>query len=139
MTKRANLSCLNGWSEEQLSDDTKAYFGASYYWVMDLAGSTWERVITIGHPKGRSFVGSHGAGRITYYGFATNEDWPQGITETGGFGFRGGGYYTFGQPVGRWPQLKKDSFFSCVEVLRFGSVNDYSLDNCTSINTMRGF
>lgn len=96
--QEGNFIMLNGWTEDQLSDETKAYFGASYYWVMDLAGSTWERVISIGHPKGRAFIGSHGDGRLSYYGFATNEDWPAGLTETGGFGFRGGGYYEFGRP-----------------------------------------
>ncbi|MBX2871266.1 MAG: SUMF1/EgtB/PvdO family nonheme iron enzyme [Saprospiraceae bacterium] len=93
-----NLILQNGWSEAQLEDKNRENFGASYYWVMDLAGSLWERVVSVGHPIGRAFEGSHGDGRITYYGFATNEDWPKGDTEIGGFGYRGGGYYTHGQP-----------------------------------------
>ena len=93
VAENSTLIMLNGWEESKLSDETKAMFGASFYWVMDLAGSLWERVITIGHPKGRAFLGTHGDGKLTNYGFATNDDWPKGIEETGGFGFRGGGFY----------------------------------------------
>ncbi|MBL7991477.1 MAG: SUMF1/EgtB/PvdO family nonheme iron enzyme [Candidatus Kapabacteria bacterium] len=87
------LVLSNGFNESQLHDKNRDVFGASFYWVMDLAGSLWERVITIGHPRGRNFKGTHGDGALTDYGNATNEDWPQGNAETGGFGFRGGGYY----------------------------------------------
>ena len=64
--------------EARLTDTTRDVLGASYYWVMDLAGSVWERVVTFGHPRGRAFRGTHGDGRITEYGDATNEDWPLG-------------------------------------------------------------
>ena len=97
-----NLVLQNGWTEAQLEDKNRETFGASYYWVMDLAGSLWERVISVGHPIGRAFEGSHGDGRISYYGYATNEDWPKGDTERGGFGYRGGGYYTHGQPYNEY-------------------------------------
>lgn len=97
-----DLVFQNGWSEAQLEDKNREHFGASYYWVMDLAGSLWERVVSVGHPTGRAFEGSHGDGRISYYGYATNEDWPKGDTELGGFGYRGGGYYTHGQPYSEY-------------------------------------
>jgi formylglycine-generating enzyme required for sulfatase activity len=84
---------LNGLTEAELNDNNREQFGASYYWVMDLAGSLWERCITIGDSTGRSFAGTHGDGMLSNYGFATNSDWPKGSTETAGFGFRGGGYY----------------------------------------------
>jgi formylglycine-generating enzyme required for sulfatase activity len=87
------LVMSNGMNEGELTDKNREVFGASYFWVMDLAGSLWERVITVGHPLGRAFVGSHGDGRLNYYGFANNADWPKGDTEIGGFGFRGGGFY----------------------------------------------
>ena len=64
-------------------------------WVMDLAGSVWERVVTIGDPVGRAFKGTHGDGRLSNYGFATNQDWPKGNLETGGYGYRGGGFYEY--------------------------------------------
>ncbi len=89
------LVMLNGWDESKLSDDTKAYFGASHYWVMDLAGSMWERMVTIGHELGRQFTGSHGDGQLSDNGYATNEDWPVGDENTGGIGFRGGGFYGY--------------------------------------------
>lgn len=82
--------------ESRLDDQTKDVLGASYYWVMDLAGSVWERVVSVGHPIGRAFRGTHGDGALKSYGLATNEDWPAGDHEAGGYGYRGGGYYERG-------------------------------------------
>jgi formylglycine-generating enzyme required for sulfatase activity len=82
--------------ESKLTDATRAVFGASYFWVMDLAGSVWEKVVTIGHPKGRAFLGTHGDGALRDHGMATNADWPSGDHEGGGYGYRGGGYYQRG-------------------------------------------
>jgi formylglycine-generating enzyme required for sulfatase activity len=79
--------------ESRLTDAAREALGASYWWVMDLAGSVWERAVTIGHPRGRAFRGTHGDGNIRDYGMPTNEDWPQGDHEAGGYGYRGGGYY----------------------------------------------
>ncbi len=86
--------------ESRLSDDNRALLGASHYWVMDLAGSVWERVVSIGHPNGRAFRGSHGDGALTELGEADVEDWPRGDDYGGGFGYRGGGFYEHGQPAG---------------------------------------
>jgi formylglycine-generating enzyme required for sulfatase activity len=91
MTETGNIMMPD---ESQLTDENREVYGASYYWVMDLAGSMWERVVSIGSEKGRSFVGSHGDGRITGYGFANNENWPGGVDDSG-FGYRGGGYYAY--------------------------------------------
>lgn len=82
----------NGWLEATLSDETKAFFGASFYWVMDLSGSLWERMITIGHPDGRAFTGTHGDGVLS--AGSANETWPTGETQ-GGVGYRGGGFYGY--------------------------------------------
>lgn len=79
--------------ESRLTDGTRDALGASYWWVMDLAGSVWERAVTVGHPRGRAFRGTHGDGMIRDYGMPTNEDWPTGDHEAGGYGYRGGGYY----------------------------------------------
>jgi formylglycine-generating enzyme required for sulfatase activity len=94
------LIWINGLKESDLNDSNRDQFGASYYWVMDLAGSVWERCITIGDSTGRSFRGTHGDGMITNYGYASNADWPKGSTETAGFGFRGGGYYEHNMQYG---------------------------------------
>ena len=91
----AELGTENAWDESQLTDETRPVFGASFYWVMDLSGSVWEKVITIGNPVGRQFEGSHGDGRLRF-GHATNPDWPKSDDEEGGFGYRGGGYYEVG-------------------------------------------
>lgn len=82
--------------ESRLTDENREVFGASYFWVMDLAGSVWEKVVSVGHPAGRAFKGTHGDGRLREYGMATNADWPSGdhdASGTGGYGYRGGGYY----------------------------------------------
>ncbi|MCB0705865.1 MAG: SUMF1/EgtB/PvdO family nonheme iron enzyme [Saprospiraceae bacterium] len=89
------LIMLNGWDESKLTDKNRAYFGASYYWVMDMAGSMWERLITVGHPNGRNYRGSNGDGILSLNGNATNGDWPIGIETSGGIGFRGGGFYGY--------------------------------------------
>lgn len=86
---------LNGWEESHLTDSTREYFGASYYWVMDMSESMWERLITVGHPKGRNFEGPQGDGILSSNGNATNENWPNGAVESGGIGFRGGGFYGY--------------------------------------------
>ncbi len=85
--------------EALLTDSSREAFGASYWWVMDLAGSVWERCVTIGHPVGRAFEGTHGNGRIDGEGFATNDDWPRGDggPSSGGYGYRGGGHYEAGR------------------------------------------
>ena len=79
-------------SEAGLTNKTLAVFGASYYRVMDLAGSVWERTITVGSPDGRRFKGTHGDGELDDGG-STNEDWPRLSDGAGGHGYRGGGFY----------------------------------------------
>jgi len=90
---QGRLNMVNGWDEAFLNDSTRVYFAASYYWVMDLSGSLWERLVSLGHAKGRSFKGTHGDGVLTAQGLATNTDWPTGDEDSGGVGFRGGGFY----------------------------------------------
>ncbi len=89
------LEMRNGLNEAELSDDTRHYFGASPYWVMDLAGSLWERTISIGHPRGRAFTGQHVDGKLSPEGMADVAEWPSGAEDEGGFGFRGGGFYGY--------------------------------------------
>lgn len=89
------LTMVNHWEEAKLSDTTLEYFGGSYYWVMDLSGSLWERVVTIGHPNGRTFIGSHGDGILSDEAKATNTDWPSADENSGGVGYRGGGFYGY--------------------------------------------
>jgi hypothetical protein len=67
------------------------------YWVMDLNSSMWERCVTAGNDRGRTFKRTHGDGRLAgYTGNATNEDWPRGSDGKGGLSYRGGGYYQTG-------------------------------------------
>ena len=91
--------------ESLLDDSNLEMFGASFYWVMDLNKSVWERCVSVGTEKGRSFEGTHGDGMPGgYYGNATNSDWPNGYDGKGGLGYRGGGTYQkgmVGSPEGR--------------------------------------
>jgi diadenosine tetraphosphate (Ap4A) HIT family hydrolase/formylglycine-generating enzyme required for sulfatase activity len=89
-----HLVCHSGLDERNISDHNLDLFGASYYWIMDMNASMWERCVSIGTEKGRSFQGSHGDGHLGgYYGNATNEDWPTAYDGKGGLGYRGGGTY----------------------------------------------
>jgi len=110
-SEHGDLVFERGLDESMLSDTNLELFGASYYWVMDLSGSLWERVVSIGSEKGRSFIGTHGDGRIDGEGNATNSDWPS--NKMGGLGYRGSGFYGFGmrgdpfhsvsnRPYGAW-------------------------------------
>ena len=92
----------NGWDESLLSHETRPVYGASYYWVMDLAGSVWERVITIGQADGRAFAGSHGDGSLGDRGRANNLDWPHDYNGAKGHGYRGGGFYDQGMKIGEF-------------------------------------
>lgn len=101
--------------EDLLDDKRRIALGASYYRVMDLSGSMWERVISIGHPDGRAFRGTHGDGKLDSTGNATNADWPR-LDEEGrnafGIGYRGGADY-FG------PKADVTNPFSCVGTRTF--------------------
>ena len=94
-TSDKELAMVNGWPESKLSDSTLAYYGASYYWVMDLSGSLWERLVSIGHPAGRAFDGTNGDGELSPEGYANTRKWPVGKEDAGGVGFRGGGFYGY--------------------------------------------
>ena len=90
--KDGGLVLDHGLNEGDIRDNNRAQFGASYYWVMDMSGSVWEKVITIGNALGRGFTGNHGDGSIDF-GKANVEGWPLSDDEKGGYGYRGGGYY----------------------------------------------
>jgi formylglycine-generating enzyme required for sulfatase activity len=57
VNENGDLVFSEGLDESGLNDHNKDVYAASYYWVMDLAGSVWERVITIGDRVGRNFKG----------------------------------------------------------------------------------
>jgi len=46
--------------------------GASYWGILDLSGNAREQVITVGHEKGRLFMGTHGRGTVD-----VPDDWPE--------------------------------------------------------------
>jgi hypothetical protein len=88
--------------EAKLDDASRERLGASFFWVMDLSGSVWERVVSAAHPAGRAFTGTHGDGVLAPDGKATNADWPKTRAdgeEADGLGFRGGAeYFAPGKP-----------------------------------------
>ena len=95
VAKDDDLVTTGDADEGLLSDATRDVLGASYWWVMDLAGSVWERVVTLGHPAGRAFRGSHGDGEISPVGYATN-GYTDDDDNEGGYGYLGGGFYQQG-------------------------------------------
>jgi len=74
----------------------RASAGAGFYGNLDLSGNVEERVVTVGNPTGRAFVGSHGDGVLSTNGNATNPDWPGfsagEVLGSTGSGNRGGGW-----------------------------------------------
>lgn len=72
------------------SSSTRGSSGASYYGIMELSGSLWERAVTVGIPTGRSFTGILGDGVLTANGNANVTNWP-GTTALGS-GYRGGNW-----------------------------------------------
>jgi formylglycine-generating enzyme required for sulfatase activity len=87
----------NGLREDDLSTDGNAlaFFGASYYRVLELSGSLWEWTVSIGHPEGRDFTGEPGDGQLRPAGEADAPGWPL----EQGFGFRGSFYHTGDDPL----------------------------------------
>lgn len=69
---------------------SRAAAGASYWGILDLGGSLWERPVTIGHATGRAFTGEHGDGELTGSGQANVAGWPG--NDSVGAGFRAGAY-----------------------------------------------
>ncbi len=76
--------------------------GASYYGLMEMSGSLYERPVTLGNSTGRAFAGTHGNGILTSDGFADKTNWP-GYAENSdsknsgatGSGFRGGSWDSY--------------------------------------------
>lgn len=97
VTALRDLTFSTAADEAGLDDAARARSGASCYGVMDLAGSLWERVVSVGSPEGRGFRGTHGDGILEpATGDATHPDWPSGERAAPGIGFRGGAEY-FGE------------------------------------------
>jgi formylglycine-generating enzyme required for sulfatase activity len=69
---------------------TRQQSGATYWGIMEMSGSEWERVITIGHPNGRAFTGATGKGDLNAAGDAVIANWPNNLTT--GIVFRGGSW-----------------------------------------------
>ncbi|MEM6263190.1 MAG: SUMF1/EgtB/PvdO family nonheme iron enzyme [Bacteroidota bacterium] len=71
------------------SDGSRIRAGATFYGAMEMGGNLQEPVVTVGHPSGRKFEGTHGDGTLTASGFSDNLDW-QPVNNEYGFGGRGG-------------------------------------------------
>lgn len=90
-----DLAFASAADEAGLTHATRPVHGASFYLVMDLSGSLWERVVSAGRPEGRRFRGSHGDGVLDDGARASNDDWPRthADDEAPGIGYRGGAEY----------------------------------------------
>ena len=140
--QRAGIYATNGAD--------RASAGATYWGIMELTGSLWEKMVSLapssiyveelaggpGRLRGHSFAGTHGDGVLSATGNATNPDWPGWNNATGdvmceyGVGQRGGRWTdapSIGSqvaqraPGGRWGEKGID----------FRMVND----NCRSVRT----
>ncbi len=67
--------------------------GASYWGILDLSGSVYERAISVGVAAGRLFTGVAGDGHLSDNGCADAEYWPPANTGAG-VGSRGGQFLT---------------------------------------------
>ena len=65
--------------------------GGSYYGIMELSGNLYERCVTVGTARGRSFSGLHGNGIISGTGNSTVANYPNNTTGDG-YSYRGGSY-----------------------------------------------
>lgn len=100
-----DIGQLDGELDVVVDDTTRERLAASYFGVMDLSGSLWERVVTIGDPAGRAYTGEHGDGNVNAYGDADVPGWPRELGSPRrhkGFGYRGGGYYSPSQEYDRY-------------------------------------
>lgn len=75
---------------------TRTGCGASYYGVMEMAGSVWERVVAIS--AAATFTGVLGNGTIDANGNADVASWPSATTAVGS-GRRGGGWTNSGGSI----------------------------------------
>ena len=71
------------------SEGDRIKAGATYFGAMEMGGNLQEPIVTVGHPSGRKFEGSHGDGELSVDGFATNDDW-QPVNGEYAFAGRGG-------------------------------------------------
>lgn len=84
---------------------TRQQAGASYWGILDLGGSLWDRFVSVGHADGRAFTGAHGDGALTATGYADASDWPAAAAAYGGnntangAGARGGSWLAGGVAV----------------------------------------
>ena len=80
---------------------TRITSGGSYYGVMELSGSLWERPVSVMDSQAgqtlSTFTGAHGDGGLSTNGNADTANWPGlsggEVTGAGGGGFRGGNWY----------------------------------------------
>jgi hypothetical protein len=73
---------------------TRLETGGSYYGIMEQSGNLWERIVTVGQPRGRAFEGNHGDGTLATDGTHNVSGWPAGSEEA--FGIKGCAYVSGG-------------------------------------------
>jgi formylglycine-generating enzyme required for sulfatase activity len=75
------------------ASSSRSAAGASYWGILDLGGSLWEQIVSIGSGSGtagRAFTGAHGDGILTASGDANVTAWPGWGGD--GSGFKGGAF-----------------------------------------------
>ncbi|MEO1653928.1 MAG: SUMF1/EgtB/PvdO family nonheme iron enzyme, partial [Bacteroidota bacterium] len=72
------------------SGGSRIQSGAAYYGAMEMGGNLQEPVVSVGHPNGRKFQGTHGDGELNERGESNNQDWLPRAGSGYAFGGRGG-------------------------------------------------
>jgi formylglycine-generating enzyme required for sulfatase activity len=90
----ANGPLRCGITAASAANFTRLETGGSFYGVMELSGNLWERIVTVGTPAGRSFIGQHGDGTLSTDGSHNVSGWPAGSEEA--FGIKGCAYVSGG-------------------------------------------
>jgi formylglycine-generating enzyme required for sulfatase activity len=70
------------------SSSTRVSSGATFYGIMGMSGSVFERVVSVGTAGALLFNGSHGDGNIS----TTTSTWPSAPPSYNGYGFKGGSW-----------------------------------------------
>jgi formylglycine-generating enzyme required for sulfatase activity len=82
----------NGIFAASATNSTREESGGSYFGVMELSGNLYERCITVGTARGRTFTALHGNGIISSLtGNGTVPNWPNNASGDG-YSLRGGSW-----------------------------------------------
>lgn len=97
--------------------------GASFWGVMELSGSLWERAVSVGNETGRAYTGQHGDGLLNDQGNADVLLWPgttgEEVTIASGSIIRGGSW------ISPSTSLHTSDRIAATQIENSGRLNNY--------------